>query len=351
MLPAISEFSTIIFTSSLFRWIAELDRTIRQSLLMFYVYLFGDLNDDLNPAAARATLSDAGTGGARGVAQSGDSFGFGDSRAAFKLKNYLQRRRQLGSSNSLIDFLEAFLHSQMFERFCAERILLFQQSVSIRKPAPQVANASPSKAAQMTQKIQINTEYEKTCTELKIQHLSSTITNIKYVIDELARKQSVRKGTSDDNVENEFHPLALQITSNSLASMASTLTSISTIALSQVDPNQQLKEQIESICTDSCNDNVQYEKVMRVVWLRLEDCKMFNWKHGLRGLQLLHALLLRGPSAVLTDALDHFSLIASLQEYRFEFIFCLDLLYIVLIKVAFARLNQENKSRRLRERS
>lgn len=301
---------------------------------MFYVYLFGDITDDLNPTAARATLNDSSTGGNsnRGVAQNGDSFGFGDSRAAFKLKNFLNRRRQLGASNSLIDFLEAFLHSQMFERFCAERIVSFQNSISIRKPTTTntansrgsitgqtqstnttTAASSPSKSAQMTSTVQISSDYEKTCTELKIQHLSSTIINIKYVIDEMARKQAIKKGTSSDDTENEFHPLALQITSNSLASVS---VSMATMTLSKVDPNQQLKEQIDQICQDASTDNIQYEKVMRVVWLRLEDCKMFNWKHGLRGLQLLHALLLRGPASVLTEALEHFSLIASLQEYR-----------------------------------
>lgn len=309
---------------------------------MFYVYLFGDLTDDLNPAAARATLNDSQSAGGnlnRGVAQNGDSFGFGDSRAAFKLKNFLNRRRQLGASNSLIDFLEAFLHSQMFERFCAERIVSFQNSISIRKPTSTTTTNTPansrnsitnqgggggstqlpSKSAQTPPPVQIHSEYEKTCTELKIQHLSSTIVNIKYVIDEMARKQAIKKGTSDET-ENEFHPLALQITSNSLTSVS---VSMAAISLTKVDPNQQLREQLDQICQDASTDNIQYEKVMRVVWLRLEDCKMFNWKHGLRGLQLLHILLLRGPAAVLTDALDHFSLIASLQEYRLLFYYYL----------------------------
>ena len=300
---------------------------------MFYVYLFGDLTNDLNPAAARASLHETTSGGNsnRGVAQNGDTFGFGDSRAAFKLKDFLNRRRQLGASNSLIGFLEAFLHSQMFERFCAEKIVEFQSS-SLLKPSTTSGNSrgsitshsqgqnSPSKTPQGTSgSIQTYTDYQRICTEIKIQLLSSTVSNIKYVIDEMARKQAIKKGISDDNTENEFHPLALQITSNSLASVS---VSMATMTLSKVDPNQQLKEQLEQVCQDASTDNIQYEKVMRVVWLRLEDCKMFNWKHGLRGLQLLHILLLRGPAAVLTDALEHFSLIVSLQEYRLVYTYC-----------------------------
>lgn len=289
---------------------------------MFYVYLFGDINDDLNPGAARATLGEGQTGADsnRGVAKSGDSFGFGDSRAAFKLKDFINRRRQLGASASLIAFLEKFFHSQMFERFCAERILAFLNSVSIRKPT---ASANPrgsitqppqpqlSKSASTTQKIEISSEYEKTCTELKIQHLSSTIVNIKYVIDEMARKQAKKGGV--ESVDNEFHQLALQITSNSLSTV--------TISLSaaKVDPNIQLREQFHQIAQDSLTDNVQFEKIMRVIWLRLDDCKGFNWKHGLRGLQLLHFLLVNGSAAVLTDALDHFRLLTVLKNYSSEF--------------------------------
>lgn len=41
---------------------------------------------------------------------------------------------------------------------------------------------------------------------------------------------------------------------------------------------------------------------------------MFNWKHGLRGLQLLHCMLLQGPPGILTEALARFSLIYSFTE-------------------------------------
>jgi len=43
---------------------------------------------------------------------------------------------------------------------------------------------------------------------------------------------------------------------------------------------------------------------------------MFNWKHGFRGLQLLHCMLLQGPPGMLTEALAHYPLIYSLTEYR-----------------------------------
>jgi hypothetical protein len=77
-----------------------------------------------------------------------------------------------------------------------------------------------------------------------------------------------------------------------------------------------LEEDLDKICYDAACSASHAAAVSRTIWLRLRDCRMFNWKHGLRGLQLLHVMLLQGPPGILTEALAHYSLIHSLTEVR-----------------------------------
>mmetsp|Transcript_9962 Transcript_9962/g.15026 ORF Transcript_9962/g.15026 Transcript_9962/m.15026 type:complete len:1130 (+) Transcript_9962:50-3439(+) len=283
------------------KWMAEVDKATRQALLLFYVYLFGDISDDLNPAAARASMgNDDKT--SRGEAKKGESFGIGDSRAAFNLQSFLVRRRQMGTSNSIMEFLDSFTHSQMFERFCAERVQLHHSRHSLRKSV-----GEPHSSGKTVLEV-VETEYDKVCVEMRMQHLSSTLHNIRHIIDEQKwKKRGVGSSTASELGE-QFHSLALQLTSNT-----------STVASSgKEEIGKVVKGSLEEVCMNAVSDAVQMERVLKTVWLRLEDCKQFNWKHGLRGLQLLHVLLLQGPHAVLSEALDHFSLIQSLTEYSFS---------------------------------
>ena len=148
-------------------------------------------------------------------------------------------------------------------------------------------------------------EFEKVCGELDMQHLSYTVHNTRHVLDQIQRRRA-KAETSDDSMKNEdqFHPLALQLTSNSSTGGDGS------------EISARVRADLEHICADAAKDSTQMGLVCRTVWLRLADCRMFNWKHGLRGLQLLHVLLLHGPHGVLSEALDHFALIAPLRDYR-----------------------------------
>lgn len=79
---------------------------------------------------------------------------------------------------------------------------------------------------------------------------------------------------------------------------------------------EDVQEDLDRICLEAATCATQYAAVSRTIWLRLEDCRMFNWKHGLRGLQLLHCMLLQGPPAMLSEALAHYPLIQALTEVR-----------------------------------
>lgn len=286
--------------TSCIRWLADADKILSQSLLLFYVYMFGDIADSINIAAARASIRSPVKPGEpktpelnRGQRAQGESFGIGDSRAAFDLKGFMARRRQMGTSEELIKFLEAFVHSQMFERFCADRVAMHHSR-----------NQSPTKGHEHSHM----TDYEKVCKELSLQHLSHTVFNIRHVIDQINKRRAKADSSKEGSKDGEqFHPLALVLTSNSsTGGDGSEITG-------------RTRADMEHVCADAAKDGASMTLVCRTIWLRLEDCKMFNWKHGLRGLQLLHMLLLHGPHGVLSDALDHLPLIASLRDYGSQY--------------------------------
>ena len=287
---------------------------LRQSLLLFYVYMFGDISENINHAAARASMkgSPVAKGTSfneldRGKVKAGESFGMGDSRAAFNLKGFMEKRRLMGVSEELMTFLETFVHSQMFERFCADRVQIHHARHSLR---------SGGAAGQMMNSVMeshTKTDYDRVCRELEMQHLSATVYNIRHVMDQINRRRTKEEASGQGG--EQFHPLALQVTSNSSVGASSDGGEISA----------RTKADMEHICADAAKDGTQMGLVCRTIWLRLSDCRLFNWKHGLRGLQLLHVLLLHGPHGVLSEALDHLSLISSLREYGYDNMYCVRL--------------------------
>jgi hypothetical protein len=144
---------------------------------------------------------------------------------------------------------------------------------------------------------------------------------------------------NDDVGSNKrFHTLALKITSNSSSASTTSMSSGGSSALFNSAANKKrssvnmtldcgfeygyglgLEEDLNKICYEAATSASQFAAVCRTIWLRLEDCRMFNWKHGVRGLQLLHCMLLQGPPGMLTEALAHYPLIYSLTEVHVTF--------------------------------
>ena len=79
------------------------ERSIRANLTFFFAYLFADLDDFLGAGAG------AGAGAAHPRPQ-----------PVFDSEGFLNRRRAV-RSGCLQEFLQEFLRSQMFERFCEQR--------------------------------------------------------------------------------------------------------------------------------------------------------------------------------------------------------------------------------------
>ncbi|CAE7413358.1 unnamed protein product, partial [Symbiodinium microadriaticum] len=166
-----------------------------------------------------------------------------DSRAAFNIKGFMDRRRSMGVSEELMIFLDAFVHSQMFERFCADRVQVHHARHSLR---------SGGAAGQMMNSVvesYSHTDYEKVCRELEMQHLSHTVYNIRHVIDQINRRRAKEEAASQGTKDGEqFHPLALQVTSNSAMGASSA---------DGGEVSGRVKADMEHICADAAKDGTQ----------------------------------------------------------------------------------------------
>ncbi|CAN0058555.1 unnamed protein product, partial [Ectocarpus sp. 6 AP-2014] len=65
----------------------------------------------------------------------------------------------------------------------------------------------------------------------------------------------------------------------------------------------------------TARESAKLSGIMRVVWVRLLDCRGNKWPHAMEGLRLLKALLLSGPAGCVADALNHVPLIRRLAQY------------------------------------
>jgi hypothetical protein len=105
--------------SSNSKWSVQAEQVVRETLLLFYTYLFYDIDELI---AKKASEARRGSGASRGQVEAGDTFGVGDSRASFSINELLAKRRQMNDTPHIHNFLKVFVHSQMFERFCASRV-------------------------------------------------------------------------------------------------------------------------------------------------------------------------------------------------------------------------------------
>jgi hypothetical protein len=135
------------FEEARMQWALDAEKALRDSLNVFFVYLFADLPDYCTAAAPRTAAPQVdqeatramggfgtvikGGGGAGGGATSSRMGGYGsdslssssggsdlrfpsdDSRSCFDLKAYLAKRASMGDSKHITTFLLEFIHSQV----------------------------------------------------------------------------------------------------------------------------------------------------------------------------------------------------------------------------------------------
>ena len=128
-----------------------------------------------------------------------------DSRAAFNLQAYFDHRRYLTDTPAVLNFLQVFVHSQMFERFCSNRV----QKHSRKDEAFSLND---------TASVEDDQEYDRACLEVKSKQVISTVVNVKNAVQQLRRFGSFSTQHMSDEEGDavkfmEFHELTLQVTS------------------------------------------------------------------------------------------------------------------------------------------
>lgn len=299
-------------------WNLKSEKVLRDTLMLFFVYLFADM-EELMMTDSTATVG-SGSGKQqptlnRGEAQNGNAFGQGDSRAAFDLAAFLSKRSQMGDSKELQSFLAEFHHSQMFERFCDKKLKKLGSSKrgpgasEVKAPVSphvvmkrrRVSSGSSSSGSNYSADGGAGGEedvFELVCRELRVKQKTPTISNT---------KQMILLKSSTKNVV-DLHVATLQYTDG-------------TTSKAMMDGNSEVakmhqQQTIERICTDA-NSSDQFNKIMRTIFLRLESCRAAECKGhsgvvGMRALVLLRVLLISGPQCVLSYALDFIPMLRAL---------------------------------------
>ena len=108
------------------KWSMQTERVVRDTLLLFFSYLFYDIDELMlrKSAALRSSLNRGSSSKMRrsGGAHIEEPFSPGDSRSAFDLDEYIRRRQLMNDTPAVQNFVNVFVHSQMFERFCDRRL-------------------------------------------------------------------------------------------------------------------------------------------------------------------------------------------------------------------------------------
>jgi DENN (AEX-3) domain/uDENN domain len=248
------------------KWVLESERAVRDALIYFYTYLFASLDSFVNPSAlTTGGDSAAAASSSRGVAREGEAFGQGDSRAAFNIKAFLTRRGQMGDSKRLLEFLSECTHSQLFERFCDERLA--------RLKSNQTSSSSSSRKGGLSDEEE--DVYESLCNELRGQPL--TVANIKQVITTYS---------SADKVGSEFHHLTFQLTAGAISNAATVA-----VAAGGGSGKSQYSQVVDRICAEASN-NEAFLKIMRTIAMRLQSGKAASAR-GQAGSNAVRALWTR----------------------------------------------------------
>jgi hypothetical protein len=270
--------------SSKDRYPVDGERTVRQMLLLFYAYLFADMDDCCKQGPTVSPFSKPAYEGESPVRAPASK---SDARAAFDLQMFVYKRQQAGDSKHILDFLAEFRDSQMFERFCA-----------YRKEA--VHNNKASRTASVSSSEDVD-DYNIVCVELKYRGLAPTVANVKAVVQRILSVEreasyvgSVNASLVSDIPSSFYHPLTL----------------IATAAGTDVAATDELNAQFNVILRDCFGNSEVMLKVMRTLALRLEEHRAAMKSNSStkvvcsRVLDLVRYLLIFGPHAFVIELYD-----------------------------------------------
>lgn len=233
-------------------WIIEGEKVVRDCLTSLFVYLFATLDDEVNVNATKRSPS-----------------GQIDYRVFFDLKSFAIKRQQLGDSKEIIRFLDEFIQSQMFERFCYERF----GHLSATKSNGFGSSLDSNSSAMQDEDEDV---YNAIVSEMRNNRIPFTVASIKQIVP---AKTSTNENNNDKGTKlgRDYHLLTIKQTSAD-----------SNITIDRTD----------RIIIDSYDSN-HFLKIMKTIAMRLHTavasgCRGSSGMSGYRSLILLRDLLIQG---------------------------------------------------------
>jgi DENN (AEX-3) domain/ENTH domain len=253
--PENSMASDYIYTEGCHNDICEED--CRIALTVFFLCLVGDLKWYLTASAP-------------------------NSLPVLDRNKFLQQKRAMGDreGTAIFQLLQNFVQTQMLEEFAKARI---EDSIKTQ-PVPSQ-----------------DTPLFLQCTTYHRQHhIDFVVHDVKRIIQRIVESNPTSASRVTGQLKSNARRNAMTLTSNKGPESGAG------------DVSRVMAQLVEE-CRESTSI---LSDVMSVIWLRLRDSKGMQWKHGLQALQLLRSLLLHGPLAAISEAVDGLDKIRALKYYE-----------------------------------
>jgi hypothetical protein len=303
------------------QWQLESEKVFRDTLTVFFVYLFADLDDFW-------IGNSGGVDSKRPTSSSSSDYAFHarDYRAKFDLKAFVARKLSNGLSKLLQEFLSEFFHSQMFEKYCEEKCLQrLSPSPSLQKNRSASTSSVASTTSETNALQDVDDLFEAACAELRYRQLPVNAINAKQAV---SSKSALNLGDNSAAFSSAgkinmagFHLWTLQYTaatdSDNLFDVETFQDYIGNHAFRTTFSNQQ-SVVLERIVNDLYQSDY-LKKIFLTITFRLESLKASSCRgstalSGVKALQLLAILLIEGPNSALPLGLELIPLLRSLLK-------------------------------------
>lgn len=269
------------------QWALDAEKSLRDGLMQLFVYLLADMEFTPHANGGNALTT-------KSASNRRDAFGDGDSRAAFDLNALMAKRNQMGDSQSLKDFFKLFTHSQMFERFCDDKVKKRQEMKLKRKL------------------VDDDDDFEIICQDLRSRGVQVTVANCKLAVQLYNQSHSMNASEGlglGKGIGSEFDVPTVQLTAGILPGTSTQITADDIESFDFLSPNRDgIGKVINGIC-EKANNTENFAKIMNTISVRLEGCRASGCRGvsgnaGLKAMILLKHILIMGPESSLSYAVD-----------------------------------------------
>ena len=288
------------------QWELDGERQIKDCLLLFFAYLFADIDEAVNMSflMKQKASSDSGAGKNKGGSHTAQFIS-----QAFDFNSLLQRRATT-ESRAILDFLSDFRNSEMFVQFCDNKLMriLTTDKSSSRPPA---AHETVGMGDNLFEAVREELRGKRPSIPL----VKQTIATLRAYQDQVNTSQDALD-TGSRLKSTLLHILTVQLTGGSIGDNAarrapgdeSTADSPIVRLSGKGASDSPWDQAVVTICADTYQSDA-VSKIMKTIALRLVCCKAAGNKGsaglaGKRALILLRSLLVDGCESVLAFALD-----------------------------------------------